>query len=110
MLRLVTGFIYRQRPPHQGFGFRQPVGGLQQLRQIVEADGDFGMLQPVTGFYRQRPPHQGFGLNPFREIVATLPGVDQQPASPGMVLFRPLHRHRRKRLAPPHFLPPGRLC
>ena len=32
--------------PHQRLGLGEPVGGLQQLRQVVEADGDVGVVRP----------------------------------------------------------------
>jgi hypothetical protein len=40
-------------------GLCEPFGGLQQLRQVVEADGDIGMLRPVAFLIDcQRTPHQ----------------------------------------------------
>ena len=37
-----------QTPAAQRLGLREPVGGLQYCRQVVEADGDAGMLRPVA--------------------------------------------------------------
>jgi hypothetical protein len=39
-------FIDGQRPAYQRFGLREPVGGLEQCRQVVKADGDYGMAGP----------------------------------------------------------------
>lgn len=48
--RLVDG----ESPAHQGLGLGEPVRSLKQLRQIVEANGDGGVveawrLQPQPG-------------------------------------------------------------
>jgi hypothetical protein len=35
-------------PPTQGLGRFKPVGGLKQLGQVVEADGDIRVLRAVA--------------------------------------------------------------
>ena len=66
-----------ERAPHQGLGVLEPVRGLQELRQIVEADGDVWVIGAeallVDG---ERAPHQGLGvfepvggLQELRQIV-----------------------------------------
>jgi len=50
--------------PHKGLGFGQPVRGLKQRGQVVEADGDFrvfgseALLVDVEG-----SAHEGLGLD-----------------------------------------------
>ena len=46
-----------QRPAHQRLGLRQPVRGLEQLRQVVEARGDvrvFGAVGLLVDGQRRR--------------------------------------------------------
>ncbi len=43
-------------PPHQRLGLVQAVGGLQQVSQVVESDGDVGVVRAITRLIdRQRP-------------------------------------------------------
>ena len=52
-----------ERAPHQGLGVLEPVGGLQELRQIVEADGDVRVIGAEALFVDvERAPHQGLGV------------------------------------------------
>ena len=52
-----------QRPAHQRLGLRQPVRGLEQLRQVVEAGGHVRVLGAVGLLVDgQRPAHQRLGL------------------------------------------------
>ena len=46
MVGAVRRLVDRQRPPEQRLGLGQAVGGPQQLRQVVEADGDVGWSGP----------------------------------------------------------------
>ena len=56
-------FVDRQRAAHQRLGLRQPVRGLQQLREVVEVSRDVGMVWPVALLVdRQRAAHQRLGL------------------------------------------------
>ena len=47
MVGAVGLLVDGQRPAHQRLGLGQAVGGLEQLRQVVEADGDVGVLGAV---------------------------------------------------------------
>ncbi len=52
-----------ERPPHQRLGLLEPVRGLEQLRQVVEADSDFGMVGAEGRLVNlERPTHQRLGL------------------------------------------------
>jgi hypothetical protein len=46
-----------QVPPHQRFGVREPVGGLEQLGQVVEVKSDSGMVGPeaLLGYFQRQP-------------------------------------------------------
>ena len=73
MIRAEAFLVDGQRAAHQGLGLGKPVRGLKQLRQIVEADGDLGMIGAeaflVDG---QRAAHQRLGLR------KTVRGLKQQ--------------------------------
>ena len=49
MLRAEAGFINGQGAAHERLGFRQPVGGLQQLREVVERCRGSGMIGTEGG-------------------------------------------------------------
>ena len=55
--------IDREGAAHQRFGLGEPVGGLEQRRQVVEAHGDVGVVLPeallIDG---EGAAHQRFGL------------------------------------------------
>jgi hypothetical protein len=62
MLRPVARLIDGQRTAHQRLGLGQAVGGLEQLRQVVEVAGHIGMLRPVARLIDgQRTAHQRLG-------------------------------------------------
>ena len=63
MVRSVGGFVDFERAFHQGLGLVQAVGDSVQLGQVVEADGDVGVVGSVCGFVDfERAFHQGLGL------------------------------------------------
>jgi hypothetical protein len=43
-------------PPTQRFGVRAPVGGLERLGQVVEVNGDVGMVGPEARFIDDQRP------------------------------------------------------
>ena len=63
MIRPKTLLKNGQSAAHEGFGLIQPVGGFQQLGQVVEADGDVGMIG-VEGMLvnDQSAAHEGFAV------------------------------------------------
>ena len=63
MLLAEAGLVDGQRSAHQRLRLGQAVGGLEQLGQIIEVDGDIGVILAVAGLVnRQRAAHQRLGL------------------------------------------------
>ena len=63
MFRAVAFFVDSQRSAHERLGLPQSVRVLEQTGQVVEADGDSGVLRAVAFFvHGQRPSHERFGL------------------------------------------------
>jgi hypothetical protein len=52
-----------QLAPHEGLGLSEAVSGLQQKGEVVEADGNVGMLGAVSFLGNDlSAAHEGFGL------------------------------------------------
>ena len=62
--------IDAQRSTHQRLGLGQPVRRLEQLSQVVQTDGHFGMILPEALLIDcQRATHQRLGLGqPVRRL------------------------------------------
>src|SRR5437763_1133606 len=70
----------------QPLGLRQTVRGLKQLRQVVEADGDVGMLGPEAVFVDgQGATHKGLGLRQPVRGLKQLRQVVEADGDLGMV-------------------------
>ena len=76
----------------QRLGLTQAVGGLQQLRQVVEVGGDVGVVRAVRPLVdRQRPPHQRLGLTQAVGVLQQLRQVVEVGGDVGVVrAVRPL--------------------
>jgi hypothetical protein len=76
----------RQRPAHQRLGLRQTVRVLQQLRQVVEVDGNVGVICSegplVDG---QRSAYQRLGLDQTVRGLEQLSQVDERDGNVGVV-------------------------
>ena len=87
-----------QRAAHQRLGLGQPVGGLQQLRQVVEVGGDVGMVGAeallVDG---ERAAHQRLGLGQPVGGLQQLRQVVEADGDVGMVGRRSSSRRWRAR-------------
>ena len=85
MLGSVRLFVDRQRAAHQRLGLRQTVRVLEQLRQVVQRDGDAGVLGSVRLFVNgQRAAHQRFGLRQTVRGLEQLRQVVQVCGDPGV--------------------------
>jgi hypothetical protein len=63
MSKAQASFEDGEGPAHQGLGLSEPVRGLQQRGQVVEADGDVGMVVAEGALGDgEGPAHQRLGL------------------------------------------------
>ena len=63
MIRPKARGDYIERAPHERLGLGEPVGVLEEPRQIVEADGDVRVIGAVGVFVdAKRAPHERLGL------------------------------------------------
>ena len=89
---------------HQRFGLGQPVGGLEQLRQVVEAGGDVRVVGPEALFVNlQGAAHQRFGLgveSGSNEEQSELTGREGDVAAPRDPAPGPTLETRRGSLSP----------
>ena len=71
---------------HQRLRFHEPIGSLQQQRQVVEACGDVGMLGAVTGLVDgQGAAHQRLRLRQAIGVLQQLRQVIEVDGDVGML-------------------------
>ena len=81
-----SSLVDRQGPAVERLGLGQAVGGLQQRRQVVEADGDVGVVRAVAALVdRQGPAVERLGLGQAVGVLEQLRQVVEVGGDVGVV-------------------------